>query len=314
MKWTDNKVKQLKELVDANKGWLEISKIMHTTPDVVRMKYRRTWGETGNHTGIRGDINLTSPIIGLFDIETLPMINYAWSMFDSHTSIEQIISPTGFLAWAGKFLNDSKIYSDVLTPKEAVNKDDKRITKSCWEFLSKCDIVVGHNIIDFDLRHVNTFFLKHKLAPLKPAVVDTLLIARKNFRFDSNKMGFINKWLGLHEKTHNNTYFPLWVSCHQGNKEALQEMTKYNQNDVLALEDLYYRIRPYIKNINFALYNETDTIVCPVCGGNKFESNGYYYTLAGKWESVRCTSCKAILRKKTNLLHKDKRKSLLINS
>ena len=312
MKWTDTKIKQLKQLHDDGKGWLEISQIMNTTPDQVRMKYRNTFGETGTHIGITGDTNLDKPIIGLFDVETLPMESYTWGTYNQNIGLEEVISATGLLSWAGKFLNDAEVYSDILTPKEAPNKDDKRITKSCWEFLNKCDVVVGHNLIDFDWKVVNTFFLRHNLPPIKTVLVDTLKIARYNFRFDSNRLGFLNRLLNIQEKV--KTDFTLWVDCHHGKKGALIQMAEYNKNDVVALEDLYYKLRPYIKNINFALYNETDKEMCPVCGGTNLKSNGFYYTSAGKWESVRCESCKAMSRRKSNLLSKGKKKKLLINS
>lgn len=310
--WTEDKVRQLKQLYDSEIGWLEISKVMKCTPDQARMKYRNTWGETGAFLG-KEAVEVEQPRIALFDVETLPLVGYAWGMYEQNIGMEEVISGTGLLSWAGKFLNGAEMYSDILTSKEAPQKNDKRITKSCWEFLSNCDIVVGHNLVGFDSKVVNTMFLKHDLPPLKYVQVDTLQVARNNFRFDSNKMGFINRALGIREKM-SNEGFPLWKNCHNGDKQALKTMLEYNQNDVLALEDLYYKLRPYIRNINFALYNETDLSICPVCGSADLDDDGHYYTPAGKWKAVRCNDCNAPSRRKTNLLDKDKRKSLLINS
>jgi len=257
-------------------------------------------------------VNTNSPVIGILDIETLPMEVYTFDLFNVNISIDKVISEVGFLGWAGKFLNGAEIYSDILTPEEAPNKDDRRITKSCWDFMSKCDIIIGHNLSSFDSKLTNTFFLKCGLPPIKYIAVDTLLIAKSNFRFSSNKLSFINSQLGIRDKF--STDFSLWKRCHQGDPKALSEMNSYNVNDILITEELYYKFRPYIRNINVALYNEMLENQCPVCGSTKLNSEGFYYTSAGKWESVRCTNCKALSRKKDNLLSIEKKKSLVINS
>lgn len=251
------------------------------------------------------------PRVGILDIETLPMKGYMWRMFDQIMDIKQIISETGFLAWAGKYLNEPTIYSDILMSKETSTRDAKRITKSCWNFVNSCDILIGHNLIDFDNKIINTFFLMHDLLPLKHVMVDTLLIARANLKFDSNKMEFINKKLGIKQKI--GADYQLWIDCDCGLQKALDKMTAYNQNDVLANEELYYEFRPYIKNVNVALYNEITIPQCPICGNTQLKSEGHYYTSAGKWESLRCPNCKCVSRSKFNKLDKDKKKSLLVN-
>ena len=314
--WTDDELVTLTTYVKHGMGWLEISKRMNITPDQARMKWRNTYGEMGT-SGKMTDpkyIEQNTPKIGLFDLETLPLEGFAWRMWDVNFSADQVISGTGLLSWAGKFLNESEMYSDILTPKEAKVKDDKRITKSCWEFLDKCDIVCGHNLTDFDSRVARTFFLKYDLPPIKYVQIDTLKIAKHNLKMDSNKMAFINKYLGIRQKIETEG-FPLWRDCRAGDVDALRRMREYNEGDVLALEELYYKLRPYFPHVfNLALYSEIDKEMCPVCGNTKLESNGYYFTPAGKYESVRCSECKCVSRRKENLLGKDKRKRLLINS
>ena len=91
-------------------------------------------------------------------------------------------------------------------------------------------------------------------------------------------------------------------------------MLEYNIGDIYSTEELFYKVRPYVRNFNVALYNETLTNQCPVCGSTDLKSEGFYYTPAGKWESVRCQECKCISRKKQNLFDKHKKRSLLINS
>jgi hypothetical protein len=300
---------------DGHSGfWGELAaKWGYLTSEAIRQdfKYER------KKRGIKKEENVVieepkeSPRIGVLDIETLPMEVYTFGLFDQNIGIEQIISDMCILSWAGKFLNDSEIYSDILTSKEAPKKDDKRITQSAHEFISKCDIVIGHNFVNFDGKILNGQFLLHGLLPLRYITVDTLMVAKNNFRFSSNKLKFINDKLGIRNKQDNDG-FPLWKACHQGKQEFLNKMLSYNLDDVVATEDLFYKIRPYVKNFNVALYNEIDEYQCPVCGSKNLKVDGYKYLSSGKYESVRCLDCGNLSRKKTNLLSTRKRKSILI--
>ena len=314
--WSDKEVALLKKRRSQGKGWLEIANEMGRTSDSVRMKWRSLFGEVGTSGKLKDPIYISSnlPRVGLFDVETLPMDVMVWRLFDENVGINQVISGTGLLGWAGKFLNEPDMHSDILTPEEALGKDDQRITNSCWHFLKACDVVVGHNLAEFDSKVANTFFLKYGLPPLKYVQIDTLKIARRNFRFDSNRLGFINRLFGIREKIENEG-FPLWRACREGDADALRRMQEYNEGDIYALEDLYYKLRPYMPHVfNVALYDEIETRRCPVCGNAELKDEGYYYTPSGKWSSYRCTNCQCLFRGKTNLLSKEKRKLLGVNS
>ncbi len=311
--WTEEEKKIVSELKDKpRKGWLRVAKMLGRTPDSVRMWYRNNVSNTTKDP-TAPKIYADAPIVGVFDVETLPMEVFAWKMFDESFSVEQVIHPTSLLAWSGKVLNAPDVFSDILTPIEALNRDDERITKSCWEFLHQCDIVIGHNLIEFDSRVIATMFLKHGLDPLKYVQIDTLKVAKQNFRFDSNRLAFINQSLGIRDKM-SNEGFALWRKCKVGDEKALEEMEKYNRGDVLALEELYYKLRPYIRNMNIALYQDIDVHQCPVCGSTKLTAEGYYYTSAGKYRSLRCEVCRSLSRSKYNQLTPRDRKQLLINS
>ena len=274
---------------------------------------RKKLGITKDRNEIVQEKQFNVPVVGIVDVETLPMLVYSWGLYDQNIGINQVEKDACLLSWAGKILNDATIESDILTPKEALNRNAERIAKSCWNFLSKCDVVVGHNFVEFDRKKVNNEFLKYGLPPLKYLIVDTLKIARNNFRFASNKMEFINQQLGIRNKIQNEGVV-LWRSCSDGNQESLDTMLAYNKGDILSNEELYYKFRPYITNFNVALYNETKETICPVCGSDNLKHEGYYMTPAGKWDSIRCHDCGCLSRAKYNYLSTDKKKSLLINS
>jgi len=311
--WTREEERQLVILREIErKGWYEIADIMNRTADSVRMKWRNSFGETGKFSDPK-QLGERVPVIGIFDVETLPMIVYTWSTFRPFISPDMVIEETCFLSWAGKYLNDPVVYSDILTPKEVAERDGFRITKTCWDFINNCDVLVGHNLERFDMKVVNTFFLKAGLPPLRPVQIDTLKVARKNFKFSFNRMGHINKFLDIRTKIENEG-FPFWRKCSEGDEAALNRMKEYNEGDILALEELFYIIRPYITDgkFNYNLYSDLVETVCPICGSKEFSFNGYYYTPAGKWESLRCSECKTLFRAKENLFSKEKKRSLVV--
>ena len=78
-------------------------------------------------------------------------------------------------------------------------------------------------------------------------------------------------------------------------------MLDYNIHDVKGLEDLYLKIRPYIKNHpNLGVMLDED--VCPNCGSpNLEETNSEYFTSANRFPVFRCSDCKTpYIRHKKN--------------
>jgi len=88
-------------------------------------------------------------------------------------------------------------------------------------------------------------------------------------------------------------------------------MEKYNKHDVLSLEELYTKLRPWDNSVNFNLYTGELTTVCS-CGCKDFNKNGYFYSSVGKFQRYKCTNCGAEARDRRNTLNKEKKASLKI--
>jgi len=163
----------------------------------------------------------------------------------------------------------------------------------------------------FDVRKLNTRFLLNGLPPPMPfQSIDTLVHAKRYFSFSSYKLDYMSKLLGGERKI--KTSFDLWIRCVNGDNSALLEMEKYNRQDIVATEDLYMKLRPWLKaSPNMGIYVETVKTVCPNCGSNDLEWKGHYYTQAGRFNSFRCNSCTAIGRSRYADLTKEDRKELV---
>ena len=248
------------------------------------------------------------PKILIFDIETTPMPVWVWDFgkqYVPHTNIVKDKSGKQkfwyVLSWAAKWLYDENVLSDVLTPEEAVARDDKRILDSVWKLIDEADIVVAHNGDRFDIRKLNARFILNDMNPPSPyKSIDTLKIARKEFAFSSNKQDFLTKTFGLSEKL--KTEFQLWIDCMNGDKERLAEMLKYNKRDVIGLEQLYLKLRPYIKNHpNLGIL--MDSNVCPSCGSKNLKpSDATYFTSSNEFPVYRCGGCHSpFIRSKSSI-------------
>lgn len=107
--------------------------------------------------------------------------------------------------------------------------------------------------------------------------------------------------------------FSLWKECLADNIKAWDCMKKYNEYDVLSLEELYYILAPWDKkHPNFSLISGCDKPTCR-CGSTEFVRKGYAFTNVSKFQRYRCKKCGAESRGRTNVLDKDEREDIRMN-
>jgi len=246
----------------------------------------------------------------IFDIETTPLKGWVWSKWNNNLYGEQIIQEWFILSWSAKYLDSDVVESNVLTPEEVFNEDDGRIIRNIHKYLDGCQAVIAHNAKKFDCKRLNTRFIYHNLPPLDYRIIDTLDVARKYFSFTSNRLDDLAKFFGYSGK--NKTEFSLWSRCMQGDPKALEEMRVYNIQDVIVLENIYKKLRPYIKN-HPNIGNMDNETGCPACGSQNIKEEGTYYTNTSTYPKYRCNECGSLSRKRQNVNSKDKMKNLLVS-
>lgn len=247
-----------------------------------------------------------------FDIETSPMQAYVWSRWKQNVYLEQTISEWFMICWAAKWFGSNETLSDCVTSKEILKEDDSRIAKSLWELIDQADIVIAHNGKRFDVPKMNTrFFMAGLPKPSPYTQIDTLQVARQEFAFSSNKLDALAGYFGLEHKSQ--TSFKLWKDCLKGDQESLDYMELYCRKDVKILEEVYIKLRPWIRNHpNLGLYVESNDMICPSCGSkNLTRDNSFHYTRVSKFEIMRCNNCKSLSRMRTSSYPVGKRKKLI---
>jgi len=197
------------------------------------------------------------------------------------------------LSFAYKWLGEKKIHVHALPDYPAYKRDkecDSDLTAQLWELFDRADIVVAHNGDRFDIRKSNARFLAHGFIPPSPyKSVDTLKLAKKHFRFDSNKLDDLGKYLGVGRKLpHTGPH--LWFGCMGGDPKAWALMRRYNAQDVALLERVYLKLRPWATtHPNLSHYSRLD--VCPVCQSNHLKNSGLHYLTSGKKQRRTCLDC-----------------------
>lgn len=253
------------------------------------------------------------PKVLIFDLETSYMQGLFFSTFKPIIHHSNIQTHSHLHSWAGKWLNEPEVFGDVQTSKEASNHDDKRITKSLWKVMDQADVVVAHNLKKFDRKVANARFILNGLNPPSPyQQIDTLLIARSQFKFASNRLDFLGQIMVSDEKIHTNN--KLWIDCFNGKEEALAEMYTYNKQDVNLLEEVYYELRPWMpSHPNMAIVAESVKESCPVCLSTDLRERGEYLTPGGRFDSLTCGNCGAVSRRRETNLSKDQKENLLMS-
>lgn len=255
----------------------------------------------------------------VYDIETSPSIAYHWRRWKENISEAQVIQNSYVLTWSAKWLGDDRVVADSVHLHNSADElglpNDFEVVNSLWHMLDEADIIIHQNGDNFDLPTMNSRFVYWGLYPPHPSKsVDTLKIAKKEFRFPSNSLDSLARYLGL-DVSKIKTDFELWRRCMEGDISAYEEMLTYNMRDVEVLEEVYLRLRPFDrKHPNVSLYTAVDGPTCPCCGSPHLEpTHRHAYTAVSKFPTYRCTECGKVSRGRSNLFTKEQRADILAN-
>jgi hypothetical protein len=220
----------------------------------------------------------------LVDIETAPHLAATWGLWDQNVALDQLLKPGYTLCWAAKWHGDKEIMF------ESVVTGPKTMVRRIHKLLNEADAVCHYNGKKFDIPTLNKEFLLMELPPPSPAKqVDLLETARKRFRLASNKLDFVAQQLGLGSKTKHKG-MELWLGCMNKNQEDWKTMEAYNKQDVVLLEKVYDRLKPWIEgHPNLSVMEDVEC--CTRCGSDNFQARGRAYTTASSYPRYQCNNC-----------------------
>lgn len=226
-----------------------------------------------------------------FDIETSYLTAVGiWRCWQQKIRPDQLRGEIKIICISYKWEFEDKVH----TLKWNKKQDDYQVVKKFIKVLGEADEIVAHNGDKFDMKELRTRAIKHDLLMYPHyRTNDTLKKARKYFNFKSNKLDYIGKFLNIGRKL-DHEGLDLWTKVMANDKDALDKMIDYCEQDVILLEDAFIKFAPYIDhNTNFAVLKGGKKWQCPECAGKDVELHHTDTTPKGwvhRW--MRCNDCR----------------------
>lgn len=225
-----------------------------------------------------------------FDIETSPNIGLFWEAgYKKNIDYSNIIKERAIICICYKWEDSKEVGYLTWDSKQC----DKKMLQKFIEIANTADELVGHNGDKFDLAWIRTRCLFHRI-PMFPqyTTIDTLKISRGKFRFNSNKLDYIAKYLGMDGKI--STEFGLWKDIVLNkDKVAMDKMVKYCQQDVKILEKVFKELSLHISpKVHYGVTFGQDRGSCPECGSDELVKQRIRTLASGlKKIQYQCKTC-----------------------
>ncbi len=204
------------------------------------------------------------------------------------------------LAVAYKWHGKPKVYvPTILDYNSQGYLNDKPLVKDFLDIYCEADYTVAHYGKRFDRPMMQTKCLKHGLGPMPDIpMVDTCDVAWRNFKLHSNRLASWLEYVGAkHEKMPMRT--DDWLNAAHGCPKAMRAVKLRAKEDVLGLEEVFDRMRPWIREPNRHLFDSRGGDSCISCGSNHLQRRGTAVTSTKKYARYQCTSCGKWQRSKT---------------
>lgn len=223
-----------------------------------------------------------------FDIETAPDLVATFSLYPDSIPHTAIIQDWYVIAACWKELGKEEVESAYTY----IPTSDYVVVEKLRNALASADIIVAHNGKKFDLKKLNARLIYHNLPPLPSIpIVDTLIEVKKVAQFTSHRLDYLGKHLLGAGKLP--TSDGLWIRALKGEIAAIDEMVKYCKVDVLRLEALYLKLRPYMKqHPHVGVLEKGEKKDCPRCGSLQVIKAKVRVSASGtRTQQYQCKSC-----------------------
>jgi DNA polymerase elongation subunit (family B) len=225
-----------------------------------------------------------------FDIEVSFNLGMFWtSGYKISLGPENIIKERAIICICYKWEDEKEVGWLTWDAKQC----DKKMLERFVKIANTADELVGHNGDKFDIAWIRTRCLYHGIEMFPNyTTIDTLKVARSKFKFNSNKLNYIAKFLGIGQKIH--TDFDLWKRIVLNkDKVAMVKMVKYCKMDVILLEKVYKHLATHIApKTHYGVIFGGDRGSCPECGSDSLIKHSHKVLASGTKKIIfRCGTC-----------------------
>jgi len=241
-----------------------------------------------------------------WDVETGYYKTPVYSAYKQFVKPENLEGDKKIICISYKWQYEDKVHTLTWDSKQ----DDKKMIQKFVKIIGQADEIVAHNGDKFDIKELRTrAMLQGVLMFPKYRTIDTLKKSRKFFRFPANSLNYLGIRLDVTRKL-DSVGFDLWRRCQEGyskkdpelnekktkkeiQKEALAEMVNYCEHDVMALEDIFNVMMPFIDhNTNYSVLNGGPKWSCPECTSGNVQLSHTDTTPMGYIKRhMKCNDC-----------------------
>ena len=225
-----------------------------------------------------------------WDIETSPNVVLSWRIgYKINIDHDNILKERAIICIGYKWECDKQVHC--LTWDK--HQDDKSMLQKFLQVAGYADELVAHNGDNFDMPWFKARCIFHGIKTFPTyKTVDTLQWARRKFLFNSNKLDYIAKFLGIGGKIH--TEYGLWKKIVlEKDPKALKDMVRYCKYDVELLEKVHKRLTEHVPHKTHAgVTAGRDKWSCAHCGSEEVRCNNTRITASGgMMHQMQCRSC-----------------------
>lgn len=228
------------------------------------------------------------PRILFLDIETALMLIWSFGIYEQNITYKQIADDRSgrLVHCVGPKWRGGKPW--VLTEWE---HGYSGMIRGVHDALQEADAVVSYNGAKFDMPKLEGQFQLEGLPPPPPPTQIDLYLAARKLGHVCNKLDYLAPLLGLGGKV-KHPGLQMWIDVRNGCPKAQARMARYCAGDVRLTEEVYDKLRPYIRN-HPTMRMESKRDDCRACGSTRTQARGFRRTKASIIQRLQCQACGA---------------------
>lgn len=169
--------------------------------------------------------------------------------------------------------------------------NDKKLVEEFVKVFEECDYHISWYGDRFDVPMLKARMIKHGMEPLSPKLsLDLWKSVRYTFKLHSNRLNVWEQFLDVEDRK-SQIDFEAWLKAAHGNKEAMEEVVDHCRRDVLVLEEVYKKLKPWLDKEPPRSLFTNEQGVCTSCGSENVVRRGYKVATTRTYPQYKCKDC-----------------------
>lgn len=236
------------------------------------------------------------PKILIYDLETSRALFKAWWTGKTYLGTDKLVREPQIISVAWKWLGEDEVHA---LDWGVSKKNDEALVRKFAEVFNQADLVIGQNNDKFDNRWLFGRAMKYNIdIDTSMRSFDIMKQCKKYFRIPGYSMGFMTKFMGVQTKLEHDG-IRMWDAIEDGPlneaREYLFKMLEYNRQDIVATEEMYFRLQKYLgHSIHLGVLAGGSKADCPRCGSKHVHKFKTTFTPAGTIQhKMKCEKCES---------------------